>query len=110
LQWNTGFRYLAPVVPGMLVLALQVLQRWPVPVRGVVLAATVLHGWLIAAMHLAPRAAMVSLAEYGYATASFRWMARLGLIDAPVPWSGILTLTSLVVVWLGVRGRVTCRA
>jgi hypothetical protein len=47
--------------------------------------------------------------EEGYALASFRWMWQLGLVDTPVPWSLLTAALAAAIVWLGLRGRMTCQ-
>ncbi|QOY86135.1 hypothetical protein [Paludibaculum fermentans] len=51
LQWNTGMRYLVPVVPGLLLLSLQVLQTWPRWLAWTLLALSAAHSWSIAASY-----------------------------------------------------------
>jgi hypothetical protein len=48
LQWNTGFRYLAPLVPFLWLLAIPVLQRLPRLVLVPVLVAAVIESWALA--------------------------------------------------------------
>jgi hypothetical protein len=48
LQWNTGFRYLAPLVPFLWLLAIPVLQRVPRPLLIIVLTAAVVESWALA--------------------------------------------------------------
>jgi hypothetical protein len=48
LQWNTGFRYLAPLVPFLWLFTIPVLRRLPRPLTAVILAAAVFESWAVA--------------------------------------------------------------
>lgn len=48
LQWNTGFRYLVPVVPGLLLLSLHTLQALPKWVAALFLLSSLLQSWSVA--------------------------------------------------------------
>jgi hypothetical protein len=100
LQWNTGFRYLVPVVPPLFVLALQAIQTLPLWGRKAVAAGSILWAWVIAAFHAAPVAAWRALVDTGPDLPSMRWMSWLGLLETP-------RLASLVILaasaWLVAR-------
>lgn len=63
LQWNTGFRSLAPVVPFLFLLACEELARLKPLALALVAAPCVLHGWVLALARATPPAAPRTFAE-----------------------------------------------
>jgi hypothetical protein len=84
LQTSTGFRYLVPVVPALALLAMQVGQALPRPVRWLLSGAALAQSFIIAATHqsdvlLAASALLRNRLE-------LPWMIRLGATGLPVNW------------------------
>ncbi len=52
MQFNSGFRYLLPVVPFLYLLACDSMARWSKPVLGVVTALAVFHTWVLTTMRV----------------------------------------------------------
>ena len=52
MQFNTGFRYLLPVVPFLFLLACDSLARWSRPALGVVTALAIFHTWVLTTMRV----------------------------------------------------------
>lgn len=103
LQWTTGFRYLVPVVPGLLVLSLQVLQLLPNTLRAALLIFTVAEGWLIAALHANPSDAIASVVSRGIRLAWVNRLYELGLMERPLAASLAVLVFSGVLVCLVFR-------
>lgn len=103
LQWNTGMRYLVPVVPGLLLLALQVLQTWPRPLAAGVLALSVLHSWSIAASYqLDALTAPLAILQHGPGLAWLDRLYRVGWLpeSSPLPYICLLTaVVLLAAIW-----------
>ena len=84
LQTSTGFRYLVPVVPALALLAVQVGQALPRPMRWMLSGAALVQSFIIAAAHqsdvlLAASALMRNQVE-------LPWMIRLRATGLPVNW------------------------
>ncbi|MGC4054016.1 MAG: hypothetical protein QM757_33435 [Paludibaculum sp.] len=107
LQWNTGMRYLVPVVPGLLLLSLQVLQTWPRWLAWTAIAASVFQSWSIAASYdlHALRAPLAVLSD----GPRLAWLDRLRYMgwatqSAWLPWGCFLTVVVVLAgVWLPFR-------
>lgn len=97
LQWTTGMRYLVPVVPGLLLLALQVLQTWPRWLAASVLLFSAFHAWSIAASYqLHAIQAPLTLLRHG---PSLAWLDRLNRLGW-LPTSSLLPFLCLLAVSL----------
>jgi hypothetical protein len=75
LQWNTGFRSLAPVVPFLFLLACEALARLKPPALALVAAPCVLQGWVLALARATPPDAPRSFPE---STIARSWRALFG--------------------------------
>lgn len=107
LQWNTGMRYLVPVVPGLLLLSLQVLQTWRRWLAGTVIVATVAQSWSIGASYdLHALRAPLAVLSNGPRLA---WLDRLRYMgwateSAWLPWICFITVVVILAgVWLPQR-------
>lgn len=93
LQWNTGVRYLVPVIPPLFLLTVSMLATLPRRVAAVLLGVSVLENWLVALTH----ANLPMLLDYrSWNDLQYSWLRRmfeLGLIDHPSPWSWALAAT-----------------
>lgn len=86
LQPTTGFRYLAPVVPGLFILALQVMQKMPSWLQCGIAAFSVLETW-----------ALCSTREH-HVMAAFQKAFSEGF---PLPWIGRTMELGLLPAWSG---------
>jgi hypothetical protein len=108
LQPLTGFRYLAPVVPGLALLAMQAAQAIPKALRRIVGVAAGAQSLILAAAHENDiRLSVGSLVKRHF---TLFWMVRLHEAGAPVTWIwtlvGYLAVCSLLVlIWTGFRPR-----
>jgi hypothetical protein len=84
LQTSTGFRYLVPVVPALALLAVQVGQALPPPMRWLLSGAALAQSVIIAAAHQSD----ILLAASALIRNRFElpWMIRLGAAGLPVNW------------------------
>ncbi len=96
LQPSTGFRYLVPVVPGLLILSLQVLQTEPRCITALVLGLTIAQSWALAIAHATPGSFLNGSAVYGFA-----WLHRIRELGGPdMTTPGTLCLALITVVWV----------
>lgn len=84
LQTSTGFRYLVPVVPALALLAVQVGQALPRPMRWLLSGAALVQSVVIAAAHQSD----LLLAANALTRNRFElpWMIRLRATGLPVNW------------------------
>ena len=113
LQPSTGFRYLVPVVPLLALLAVQVGQALPRPLRWVLAAAACAQSLLLAAVHSSDAwRAAGTLWRRGF---KLPWMIRLGESGVAVTWvwplsTFLLLAAALALVWLAPGPRRCSRA
>jgi hypothetical protein len=102
LQWTTGIRYLVPIVPGLLLLALQVLSALPRVVATAILIFSVGWSWLAALTH---GPAYVTIAHPARFQAA--WAQRLteyGALAHPVVATVIALAVAATAAFLIARG------
>lgn len=104
LQWNTGLRYLVPVIPGLLLLALQALQAFPKPLAVLLLLCSLLMSWSVAMTYrLHPLDSVLLLLHNGPTLPWLTVFRHWGWIS-PGHWSTwlplSLCLSLLALVWL----------
>jgi hypothetical protein len=107
LQYTTGVRYLVPIVPVLLLLALQVIQAFPPRVRGWLLALTIAHGWWLA-ISRQPLPLVADDLRRGLQLTWVRRMYELGLLEHPTLVSWTLILACIACVGLVWREEVAC--
>ena len=102
LQWNTGLRYLVPVIPGLLLLALQTLQAFPRWLAALLLASSFLMSWSVAMTYrLHAFDSVLLVFTHGPALPWLTVLRRYGWIT-PGHWTNWLPLSAalLLFVWL----------
>jgi hypothetical protein len=103
LQWTTGFRYLAPAVPALAILAMQAGQALPRLARRVLAAAALAQSLIVAAAYQADiRTSVSALIRNRF---ELPWMIRLGAAGVPVTglWPLVLFLLlglAVGLIWL----------
>lgn len=75
LQWNTGLRYLLPLVPFCFLLAVPVLERMPAVLRRWILVAAVAESWALA---MARESVPESLVKVFIAGPELPWLTVIG--------------------------------
>jgi hypothetical protein len=100
LQWTTGFRYLVPVVPGLLLLSLEVLQRFPAGVQWLLMTFSLLFAWLPAANSVPALELIRDPTEFQMSW--LRRMAEYGAVSAPGTLTAVvmgLAAVAVGVIW-----------
>jgi hypothetical protein len=111
LQPSTGFRYLAPVVPALALLALQAGEALPRAARWLVAGASCAQSLIIGVAHENDIRAAVS--TIWQRKGALFWMVRLGDAGVHVTWvwpltTYVLLATGCMLIWLAPqRGRLT---
>lgn len=105
LQWTTGIRYLVPIVPGVLLLALQVLSAAPRSVAAAILIFSVGWSWLAAVAHNAAYVILVDPTRFQAAWA--QRMTEYGALAHPVIATVIALSIAAITATLIARGAVT---
>jgi hypothetical protein len=106
LQPLTGFRYLAPIVPGLALLAMQTGQALPARARWLIAAAALVQSLILTAAHENDiRVELTTLWERRFAPF---WMIRLREAGAPVTWvwtiaAYLMLIALLAVIWRRAR-------
>ena len=112
MQWNTGFRYLLPLVPFLFLAAVDHLERLPAAVLAVVGGVLLIHSWVIAAVREAAFESWQLLFENGV---QLPWLTVLQMTrpeDAPIISSALLaptllacTLCAVALMWRALERR-----
>jgi hypothetical protein len=105
LQWNTGVRYLLPIVPGLVVLSMQVLQATSRVFAWAMLATTFLLSWSTAITHARVAFAFTSGLRSGFELPWLARMSELALVEHTLVLSAIIlvgVLAAILVFWNGV--------
>ncbi len=100
MQWNTGFRYLLPIVPFVFLAASDHLVRLPKSVLGTIATLAFIHSWVIATMRESVGLSYQLLFESG---PQLPWLTVLRMTrppDAPVLSHPLLPMALLVVACL----------
>lgn len=125
LQWNTGFRYLMPLLPFLILVAADHLVRMRTSVLVAVSVPAVLHTWVLSMVRYTPSptgrgsAVTESWRRFLAEGVQFPWLdvlrstpsLRLRVLHAPwLPWALLLVLAALLfVVWRGAGRRSAAR-
>ncbi|MCA9737083.1 MAG: hypothetical protein KC645_05620 [Gemmatimonadetes bacterium] len=102
MQWNTGFRYLLPLVPFVFLAAVDHLERMPRQVVAVLAGLALIHSWVIASVREAALQSWQLLLQDGV---QLPWLTVLRMTrpeGAPVISSAWLPIVLLVTVCGGV--------
>lgn len=104
LQWTTGFRYMVPVVPGLLILSLQVVQTLPAVARNLLVGATLAENWALAVSHASVPAILTQPFADTIELAWLRRMRELDLVGHSLAWSAALLVATVgLVAWVSRR-------
>ena len=91
LQWNTGFRYLLPLVPFAFLMAANHLHRMPSRILAVVTGVCVVHTWVLSMVRYTPPSRHVGAADYPAAVPE-SWL-RFFEHGVQFPWLTVLRST-----------------
>ncbi|MBI2833642.1 MAG: hypothetical protein HYX76_04370 [Acidobacteria bacterium] len=108
LQWTTGFRYLVPVVPPLLVLSAQVLQAFPRMLAAALVGATAVLNWLVAITNERPLVAVAMAIREGPIYAWARGLDEISRLAFPLAWSVVAMAMTLVAVYTFWRREISC--
>ncbi len=108
LQFTTGFRYLVPVVPALLVLSLQVVACFPRWAKVSLLAVLIGQAWLTAITHEWIAPAIRDVLAGDVQLSWLRRMHELGLVERPSLVSALLVAVAGLATALAWRRELTC--
>lgn len=105
LQWNTGMRYLVPVVPGLLLLSLQTIQALPRRLGVVLIGLSVAENWILAMTYVDSPLSIGRAIREGLELSWLREVRANGFMTSPA-WSTPVWLSAAgLLIWLIWRTR-----